>query len=414
MMGGMRREKDLEPPALPPPATYRAVFQLPGFKRMAASALLARTAAQMSALVLVLFVLGRFRSPQLAGLAVLCSILPGLVLSPVAGALLDRGARVRLIILDYAIGAGATTLLAVLATSGHLAAPVLLAIVAVGSLTQPLSNAGLRSVLPLMAPRHLWDRVNAIDSGTYLVATVMGPGLGGAAVALLGATRALLAPAAALFGAAILLTGLVVPEFVRPTTPMLRDAWDGLAYVMRNRALRMLAIMISVFNLGGGALTVALPVLVLRRLHAGSGETGAMFAVMGAAGIVSGLLVGRVDTEGREHVLLAAGALISATALGLLAFAGSAGAVAVAMAVIGLGNGPLDLGLFSLRQRATGPEWFGRAFAVSMSLNYLGIPIGAAVAGLLVARSITATLVAATAIVLVSAAIPMVSRSKPR
>jgi len=38
----------------------------------------------------VLFVLQRYQSPSLAGLTVLLSILPGLALSPVAGALLDR------------------------------------------------------------------------------------------------------------------------------------------------------------------------------------------------------------------------------------------------------------------------------------------------------------------------------------
>jgi len=58
----------------------------------------------MYALLLVLFVLARFHSPQLAGLAVLCSVVPGLMLSPVAGAVLDRGARVPLVIVDYASG----------------------------------------------------------------------------------------------------------------------------------------------------------------------------------------------------------------------------------------------------------------------------------------------------------------------
>ncbi len=135
-----------------------------------------------------------------------------------------------------------------------------------------------------------------------------------------------------------------------------------------------------------------------------------MFAVMGAAGIVSGLAVGRFATEGREHLLLTVGGFISVAALGVLAVATTTAVVACAMAVLGVGNGPLDLGLFSLRQRATEPAWYGRAFAVSMSLNYLGIPIGAALAGPLVARSVTVTLAAATGLVLASAVIPMLDR----
>jgi predicted MFS family arabinose efflux permease len=366
----------------------------------------------MYALVLVLFVLGRFHSPQLAGLAVFCSVAPGLVLSPLAGAVLDRGARVPLIVLDYVLGAAALAVLSLLASSHHLSSGALLAIVSVASLTQPLSSAGLRSVLPLIVPRSLWDRVNAVDSGAYLVATVLGPGLGGAIVAIFGATRALLVPAGLLVVGAALLPGVPVPRVAPPTTPILRDAWEGLLYVVRNRTLRMLAVMVSIFNVGGGgALTVAMPVLVLRRLHAGSGQTGVLFAVMGATGIASGVLMGRFDSEGRERMLLTVGAVISAGALALLAVAHATWLVVVAMALTGIGNGPLDLGLFSLRQRATDPAWFGRAFAVSMSLNYLGIPIGAALAGPLVARSVTVTVALSAALVLVAALVPYADRA---
>jgi hypothetical protein len=58
------------------------------------------------------------------------------------------------------------------------------------------------------------------------------------------------------------------------------------------------------------------------------------------------------------------------------------------MALNGFLNGPLDIALFTLRQRRTDPAWTGRAFAVSMSFNYVGIPIGAAIAGIVAGRSI--------------------------
>ena len=66
--------------------------------------MLARTASQMMLLTLVLFVLQRFHSPSLAGITVFLSIAPGVALSPIAGALLDRHGRVRLITLDYLVG----------------------------------------------------------------------------------------------------------------------------------------------------------------------------------------------------------------------------------------------------------------------------------------------------------------------
>jgi hypothetical protein len=56
--------------------------------------------------------------------------------------------------------------------------------------------------------------------------------------------------------------------------------------------------------------------------------------------------------------------------------------VVAVMAVTGFLNGPMDIALL-LRQRRTDPAWTGRAFAVSMSLNFVGYPIWAAIGGAL-------------------------------
>src|SRR5256885_9907288 len=88
--------------------SYADLLRVGGFGRVVLGTLLARLGGQMWGIILVLFVLQRYRSPSLAGLTLLLSILPGLIFSPVAGALLDRQGRVRLMILDYLVTAGLT------------------------------------------------------------------------------------------------------------------------------------------------------------------------------------------------------------------------------------------------------------------------------------------------------------------
>jgi predicted MFS family arabinose efflux permease len=388
--------------------SYRALFAVPGFARLVGSALLSRTSTQMNALLLVLFVLDRYHSPQLSGITVLMSVVPGLVLSPVAGAVLDRGARVPLIVADFCVGAAALLLVVLLARTGVLQPWTLLLIVGISSLTMPLSNSGTRSLFPIIVPRPMWDRANAVDSGGYVVATIVGPGLGGAIVALAGPTAALLVPAIIWLAAAVLLTGMRVPHSTNASSDsMLRDAWSGLLYVLRNRGLRALAVTLAIFNMGFGFITVALPVLVLTRLHGGSAQVGALFAVMGVGGIVAGLLTGRINSEGRERELMIIGCAGSVVALAIVAASNSLLVAALGMAVLGIANGPLDIGLFSLRQRVTDPAWFGRAFAVSMSLNFVGYPIGSALSGPLVAHTVTGAFVAAAAITALSTLAPL-------
>jgi predicted MFS family arabinose efflux permease len=254
-----------------------------------------------------------------------------------------------------------------------------------------------------------------MDSGAFVVATVIGPGLAGVIVAVIGTAYALLVPAAIWAAAALLLVGthVPIPENASKGT-VLGDAWNGLLYVLRNRGLRALAVTLSIFNMGQGSITVALPVLVLTRLHGGSAQVGALFAVMGGAGIVAGLLSGRIDSEGRERELMIAGCLGAVAALLILALSNSMLVAALGMAVFGLSNGPLDIGLFSLRQRVTHPAWFGRAFAVSMSLNFIGYPAGSAISGPVVAHSVTLAFAIGAALVALSTLGPLLMLERHR
>src|SRR2546430_8616761 len=191
--------------------TYPDLFRIPTFPRLASSVVLARTANAMMQLALVLFTLQRFHSPTLAGVTIFLAIAPGIAVSPIAGALLDRHGRVRLIMLDYAVGALSLFLIAGLDAAGRLTPAVLLPVVTVGALTYSLSNSGARSLLPLIVPSRLWDRANALDSMAYAVTGAAGPALAGGLTAGVGARVGLLASAAVFVVAALPVGGVMEP-----------------------------------------------------------------------------------------------------------------------------------------------------------------------------------------------------------
>ena len=85
---------------------------------------------------------------------------------------------------------------------------LLMVVVAVGSFTQPLCSVGARSLFPAIVPRHLWDRSNALDSSTFVVAQVLGPIVAGLGVALVGVRWALLVPVALYVISAAALVGV--------------------------------------------------------------------------------------------------------------------------------------------------------------------------------------------------------------
>ena len=350
--------------------------------------LLARTAQQMVSLILVLLALERFRSPEIAGLVTFLTIAPGLVVSPIAGALLDKQGRTRLVILDYAVAAIALGAIAALAIANVLSVPMLLAIVALSSLTGPLSNTGIRTLFPVLVPRPLWERANAIDSNGYVVASIAGPAAAGALVATVGSPAALATTAAVFAVAAIVTIGLRDPGEPSPGGNLFGDAWRGVVYVARNDTLRALAFAISTSNIAWGLTFLALPVLVLQSLGQGANVVGALFALVGVAGSLSVLAFGRVSTVDREGPFMAAAMVAQGVPFLAMALFPHPVVVVLAMLAVGIATGPFDVVLFTLRQRRTDPAWLGRAFAVSMALNYAGFPVGSALGGVIVAQSV--------------------------
>jgi MFS family permease len=385
------------------PPSYRRLFAIPGLPRLVGSMLLARTATTMVQLVLVLFALERFHSPALAGAVTFLSLAPGLLVSPIAGALLDRHGRVKLMVVDYVVAGAALALIVALGVVDQLSEGFLLAIVTVMSLTFPLSTTGVRTMFPLLVPRPLWERANAIDSNGYVVSSIFGPAIAGALVATVGSLWALALTSAFYVIAAIITVPLRDPLGRVPHGGLLSDAWAGLVYTWRNETLRGLGISVSTANIANGLFYIGLPVLVLSRLGGSAAEVGQLFALMGVTAAVSVLFVGRVGTEGRERPFLAGAMVLTGIGYAAVLFSPNLLVAALVMAVIGLATGPFDVVLFTLRQRRTDPAWLGRAFAVSMSLNFIGFPVGSAIGGAVAPVSLELAFLAALMLALIAA-----------
>ncbi len=356
---------------------------------------------------LVLFVLSRYHSPQLAGAATFLLLFPGLLLSPIAGAFLDRYGRARLIALDYVVAAVTLLMLAGLSAGHALPSALLLAICGISSLTGPLSAAGVRSLFPTVIPGHMWERANALDSSTGVLASVIGAPLAGVLVGFAGGEWALAATGLLFAGSGIAMIRVHDPAPKGRDRGVLEEAWSGLLYVLRNRTLVGLALTFFGFTAGWGCLFIAIPVLVLGRLHQGPAAVGYIWGAMGVAGLVSTLISGRLKTRGRERQLMVVSALAVALCFALLPLASSVLVVALALVGVALVETPFDIAFLTLRQRRSDPTRLGRVFAVSMSLNVLGAPVGSALAGPLIGWSLNAALWAAVGATLLTAALPL-------
>jgi MFS family permease len=374
--------------------SYRGLIRLPNVLSLLAVTFLSRLAGRMFVVTIVFHALAAFGSPALAGWLSFAAMAPGLLVSPLAGAFLDRAGAARGIAVDLAVSA---TLMLVLAAGvwGDWAGPAALVTLAgCYALTSPLSAAGIRVLLPQLVPPHVLDRANALDTALHSVAGVIGPSLAGALVGFEGATSAFVAIAIAYAAGTVCLASVrhqPVPAngSPPPSGAFLSQALEALAYVFRQRLLRGLALGYALNMVTWGILVVAVPVAVAQRFEPGTWESvaGLLWAGAGLAGGIGAVLAGQLMVIGREVTVMTVSMVVTALAVWPLAARFGVAGLGVGLAIVGSLAGPIDVGVLTLRQRRTEPGRLGRVLAVSMSINLSGFPIGTALGGMLVTWS---------------------------
>jgi len=389
--------------------SYRALLAAPEMRALLVATCLSRLAGRMFVLTIVLFALALADSPVLAGWLSFAAVAPGLVISPLAGALIDRVGSTWAITVDLVASALFVAVLALAAQLKIASAPVLIMVVGLYSLTSPLSAAGIRALLPRLVPVDALDRANALDTATHGVSDVAGPALAGMLFAL-GGPRLALCAITAVFAVAACCVGTIRgPSGRMPhIRALLNEALDGLRRVIRQPTLRGLAVVYTLYQVSWGILVVVVPVFATRNFDATTADliAGLLWAGLGIAGGVGALIAGHMRTAGRERPVMAFGILLTALAAWPLAAQFGLPGLVLGLMLVGAMAGPIDVGVLTLRQRRTEPGELGRVLSVSMSLNMAGMPLGSALAGVLVTWSMPAAFaVAALASVMAAAAV---------
>ncbi|MFE5093363.1 MFS transporter [Streptomyces sp. NPDC056638] len=342
---------------------------------------------QVTTLALALLAVTRLDAGPLGASALMAlSYLPGALLSPFAGVLVDR-ARLR----------GLTVLLTVLQVLvvgsvpladlfGRLTLLQLYAVAtASGALTSILAVA-LQAALPrVVRPGQLLSANSAL-TGARTTGQIGGPALGGVLVGLAGASTALLAGCVAYGVEALLLLALPATlntpaERSRPEagsrTAALRA---GLAVVRGERLLRRQVLAGAGFNLGSGAVDALFVLYATRELALPAWQLGTVYAAFSVATVLGVLLAGRFAATTGLALATRICAVVAALAIFLVP-AASLGAGFPALLsyqfLFGLSATVWAISMTTTQQLITPPELQGRVAGVLQAALIGTVPIGA-------------------------------------
>lgn len=329
------------------------------------------------------------RDPTAVASVTAAMYLPWLLVSPIAGALVDRWPYKPVMIVSDAVRGVVLVALTLLVVFDAATIPVLSVvafIVVAGQIFHDTAVQGTVAFLGARDPQRL-DRINGrIYSGETAGKSLLGPPAGSAAYAAV-AWLPFAADALSFFASSVLLGRLPNARATEhpKTTPLLTSIGQGAAWLARHAQLRVILLLSSAANLAYNMAWAVLVLFATDGLQAEPATYGLLVSAYAIGGVVMGPLTGRVTERFGAIRSIILVSVVHAIAWPLIALASNPWPVAPLLALIGAAQTVTTVCIVGLRQTLVPSELLGRVTAAFRTVGNSASPVGALIGGLLAA-----------------------------
>lgn len=324
------------------------------------------------------------RSGALLGIVAFCGQAPSSVIAPLAGALVDRWDRHRVIVITQVAAMLQSLALAVLAFTGAIEVWHLMVLGGVQAVINAFDMPARQSFVRQMIadPADLPNAI-ALSSSMVNAGRLVGPAIAAALVALFGVAWCFMIDAISYIAVIVSLLVMTVTKakIVKRETRVWQDMKAGWRYVVDAPLVRAVLLLLAVTSALGGSYTTLLPMVATTTLGGGPDTLGVL---MGAAGF--GALAGALYLASRTTVL-GLGTLIARSTLTLgmtliaLRFAPDAWVATPLLFVTGASWMIQMASTNTIIQTVVDADKLGRVMSLYAVAFFGGMPVGALLMG---------------------------------
>lgn len=333
-----------------------------------------------------LLVASQTRNPLLVAAAVMASQLPWLLFGLVAGAMADRlDRRLLVIAMDGARAVVLAGLCVVIAT-GHVDITLVLVALFLLGTAEVFADTTSGTLAPMLVEKADLGIANArIQAGFVTVNHLVGPALGAVLFAV-GMQLPFMVQAVSVALAAVLVSRIGTPKGPvrgQVDTHVRQDIVEGIRWLLANRPVRTLALVIVTFNITWSAPWSVLVLWALDRVGIGEAGFGLLTSTAALGGLVATFAYGRL--ERRVPLALLMRGVLLAEVVFHLAMALTTSPWAAYPLMFFFGAYAFVWGTLSnaVRQRAVPAEFQGRVGSVYMICVMGGMLLGSFLGGLI-------------------------------
>lgn len=332
-----------------------------------------------------LYVAAHTKSPLIVSATAGASWLPWLLFALPGGVLVDRVDRRRLMV---AIDWGRVVVLAVLAAAllgGWGSIGLLDAVLFLINAGEVVFRSASQALLPAVVARKDLERANGWLIGGLMVTQNMLAGPLAGVLFVVAASLPFFLNAGTYVVSAVLV-GLVSGTFravagKRTEQTVRAELAEGFRWLMRQRMLRTMTLLIGLLNVTLVATTAVLVLLARERLHLGSLGYGLLFTCEAAGGLLGSVTGDRLIKRVTATWTIRIGLLIEAGLHLTLATSRSPVLVGFMMFAFGVHGTLWSIVSASLRQRLTPPAMLGRVSSTTLFIAAGGNCVGALLGG---------------------------------
>ncbi|MGE5553312.1 MAG: MFS transporter [Betaproteobacteria bacterium] len=317
------------------------------------------------------------------GLVTSLQWLPTLLFCLVAGAVVDRLPKRRLLLVTQATQMlVAFALFALVATGTIQYWQVAVAAFCLGLANAFDMPARQAFIVEMVGKEDLGNAI-VLNSAMMNGARLLGPALAGVVVAWKGVGLAFLFNGVsflAVLGALLAMEAQGLPR-LRQRTPLVRDVVEGLRYALRNPAIAMLLALMLVVGLFVFNFNVTIPLLATRLLRLDAKGYGALMSAIGAGALCAGLTLGLTNRKKPELSAVVAASVVFS---GLYFAVGAVRTLPLALGLLvllGISQIHFSSQLNTALQMAVSDEMRGRVMSM-YTLAFAGTtPLGSLIMG---------------------------------
>jgi MFS family permease len=350
------------------------------------------------------------RDPTAVAVVAAAEYVPWLIVTPVAGALVDRWSRRLVLIFADALRAIALTTLVLLIVLDLSTIPALALVACVVVVGQIFADTAAQSIVVELAGRHpdALHRANghissANTTGKSLIGPPAGSALFAAAPWLPFAIDALSFAGSAGLVSTLPADRAVQSESRRPR--LLTSIGEGAAFVWRHPTLRTLCLLVAAANAANFMVLSTLVLYATSALGVSTAGYGLLLAAGAIGGILGSLTAARVARLLGDRGAITASLVIGVFAWPALAITTSPFAAGAILGGVEFSAAVVTVVAITARQRLTPPELLGRVISAFRTIGAGAAPLGALIGGLLASGELTTPMYAASGVLLVAVAL---------